>query len=776
MAIFVHSTSGNDSWPGNNINYPVASLAQAITNLPLYSPHDLTIIIQDTATYYENITVNLFNIIGNVYSAHNFEGPVIAGAANTDPAITVEGSCCLEGLVIEPEIANKIGIKVTELAVCQLDTVYGVVVVDGVVLLDLDGGVVAPVSPNFFVFGAPSVPNARLVRFTSDTLPSTLKGFIFGWDSVNSYGAENCIVQDNVGGGSKNEFINCMYVDLDVDAEPFTLRTIYADRDTHPTNASNKDPYPISSFSYRDIVLPTDNDVVADTVWDEAKSEHISDGSFGKVISDIDADIDQSLSVTEANITGDAGDTLETISDQLDSAQSSITDILSDTNEIQSKLPTNYIMGSSDQSDKDDDIDAILTDTNEVQGKLPTNYIMGSSDQANVDEDIDAILTDTNEIQSKLPTNYIMGSSDQSDKDDDIDAIKERTDNLPDDPAGKSQIEAAISVSEANIRGSENDDLKDISDQVAGTQSGISAITIATAAINTRLPNDPADQSDVEAAIAAAKSEILVEIEGTPVEVWNYSDRTLTGTSSDVAEDVWSYPNRSITTEILSDESRLAKASGAKGTDAIYDLVQAFELEGSELVTIKVCDSGGSGPITDARFSLEGEAGNLLEIGWTNTDGSVVLLGNSQAGLTLDPGVYSAKFIKSLVSFEPSYSLTVMAEVSNDFTFYGAVQTITPSPDPETCLVYGNLVDFKLSPHQDVSITIHADILPQSVSDVLLTGRQYTVLSDENGDFEFYAIKTSTIKVKIDDAEVDHLLTIPDSSSVKLVDLLEQIE
>ena len=42
---------------------------------------------------------------------------------------------------------------------------------------------------------------------------------------------------------------------------------------------------------------------------------------------------------------------------------SDIDDILTDTNETQSKLPTNEIMGSSDKSDKDDDIDAILVDT-----------------------------------------------------------------------------------------------------------------------------------------------------------------------------------------------------------------------------------------------------------------------------------------------------------------------------------------------------------------------------------------------------------------------------
>ena len=71
---------------------------------------------------------------------------------------------------------------------------------------------------------------------------------------------------------------------------------------------------------------------------------------------------------------GADGDTLEDISDQIDAVPTA-SEIQSEMEEngasildtISDKLPTNYIMGSSDQTDKDDDIDAILTDTNELQ-------------------------------------------------------------------------------------------------------------------------------------------------------------------------------------------------------------------------------------------------------------------------------------------------------------------------------------------------------------------------------------------------------------------------
>lgn len=50
-------------------------------------------------------------------------------------------------------------------------------------------------------------------------------------------------------------------------------------------------------------------------------------------------------------------------------------------------------------------------------------------------DDIPATLIDTNEIQGKLPSNYIMGSSVQTNKDDEIDDIKAKTDLIPVSPA-----------------------------------------------------------------------------------------------------------------------------------------------------------------------------------------------------------------------------------------------------------------------------------------------------------------------------------------------------
>jgi hypothetical protein len=65
----------------------------------------------------------------------------------------------------------------------------------------------------------------------------------------------------------------------------------------------------------------------------------------------------------------------------------------------------------------------VLTDTTTAITN-PVNLSAASEAQ------IDAIETDTNEIQGKLPTNKIMGSSVVTDKDDEIDAIKTMTDKI----------------------------------------------------------------------------------------------------------------------------------------------------------------------------------------------------------------------------------------------------------------------------------------------------------------------------------------------------------
>lgn len=93
-----------------------------------------------------------------------------------------------------------------------------------------------------------------------------------------------------------------------------------------------------------------------------------------------------------------------------------------------------------------------------------------------------------------------------------IDECQNELDTLPPDPADESLLEAAITAAqtsietavttaEGNVRGADSDDLKALSDQLDTAQTELDT-----------LPDDPADQSLIEAAITATQTAITTAI------------------------------------------------------------------------------------------------------------------------------------------------------------------------------------------------------------------------------------------------------------------------
>jgi len=127
---------------------------------------------------------------------------------------------------------------------------------------------------------------------------------------------------------------------------------------------------------------------------------------------------------------------------------------------------------------------------------------------------IDNIETDTNEIQGKLPTNKFMGSSDGSDKDDEIDAIKAKTDNLPADPASETNVDAnetkidtlqadatAIKAKTDNLPADPADESNIIA-EIDANETKIDALQTDLTAVKAKtdnLPADPASETNVDA-------------------------------------------------------------------------------------------------------------------------------------------------------------------------------------------------------------------------------------------------------------------------------------
>jgi hypothetical protein len=205
------------------------------------------------------------------------------------------------------------------------------------------------------------------------------------------------------------------------------------------------------------------------------------------------------------------------------------------------------------------DVNAVLADTDAIDARLPSDPADESLQQAShaqTQADIAALndLAQSDILDDATP----FSGADIAAILADTAAIDAR---LPTDPADQSQVEAAITASESNIRGADNDDLKDISDQIdalpttaaiatdvwsepvpgtfgvgeAGKVLGdnlnatvssratqaqilndatpfagadVGAILTDTAAIDGRLPSDPADESLQQASHAQTQTDI----------------------------------------------------------------------------------------------------------------------------------------------------------------------------------------------------------------------------------------------------------------------------
>lgn len=146
-------------------------------------------------------------------------------------------------------------------------------------------------------------------------------------------------------------------------------------------------------------------------------------------------------------------------------------------------------------------------------------YKFGSNEMGQVTED----LTDIKGTGFVKDTDSLVDIRPETDKIqdvlDDTDAMDAR---LPDDPADQSEVEAAITATEGNIRGSDSDDLKAISDQLDTAQAdldnpdqykaNVSALALEANVeghVTTALGSyDPPTKAELDTAVANLTTEI----------------------------------------------------------------------------------------------------------------------------------------------------------------------------------------------------------------------------------------------------------------------------
>jgi hypothetical protein len=198
-------------------------------------------------------------------------------------------------------------------------------------------------------------------------------------------------------------------------------------------------------------------------------------------------------------------------------------------------------------------------------------------------------------------------------------------------------------------------------------------------------------------------------------------------------------------------------------------------LVGSESVSILVRERTSLEPISDARASIYDSAGtHLIGYGVTNASGLLVLLGNVNPGFSLDPGEYIIKLVKSLVSFESSYPMTVVSGGSNNFILEGTEIPAPVPPATDLCLIRGWLYQLNATAYANQKFHVSIAQPPRgSQSGVVLASGAVVVKTDVNGYFEFYAVRNYLITIEIPQANLETKVMVPDQDWIWITDLLK---
>jgi len=163
-------------------------------------------------------------------------------------------------------------------------------------------------------------------------------------------------------------------------------------------------------------VTLADNTTNADIIAEAMKERDVS--GTGAVSGSVYKDIMDNIDANETKIdtVDSVVDDIKAVTDNLPNS-GALTDIDTGVNNIEAKLPTNYIMGSSVQSDKDDEIDSIKS-TVEGLNDLSSADVQTACDAAiTANSDINNIDTGVNNIEAKLPSKSYLAGTNNSDGD-----------------------------------------------------------------------------------------------------------------------------------------------------------------------------------------------------------------------------------------------------------------------------------------------------------------------------------------------------------------------
>jgi hypothetical protein len=205
--------------------------------------------------------------------------------------------------------------------------------------------------------------------------------------------------------------------------------------------------------------------------------------------------------------------------------------------------------------------------------------------------------------------------------------------------------------------------------------------------------------------------------------------------------------------------------------DAVWDeMLLGHTTPGSAGAALQACTAGFVGarqidvtvedqvsaPIQGAQVDIY-DAANTTFLARFHTDI------NGEVSLALDDGTYNLRIWATGYSFTVPEVLVVTADDSVTYQGTSGI-VITPPSAPDLCVIYGYVNDAGGQPIGGACVAA-VPTLPQAVSGSQMGRRSIHVTTQEDGYFELELVRTSEVRFRIEDTDVDEVKTVPDAAS-----------
>lgn len=173
-------------------------------------------------------------------------------------------------------------------------------------------------------------------------------------------------------------------------------------------------------------------------------------------------------------------------------------------------------------------------------------------------------------------------------------------------------------------------------------------------------------------------------------------------------------------------------------------------------------------PYTDLTVRYKKQGQNTMTLK-PMTAGDWVELGN---------GLYSISFSANEMDTVGGFTYTVESGSSlfdnflyDEFTIEAAVAGTT-APLPQQCVVYGNLANQSALAPQHIKIVARPVQFPAKYGQTILAADAVWTYADAYGDFTLSLVRNSICVVEIERTGIKAQITVPDSPTANLIDLL----